>query len=175
MTRFRLAAVSLSLLSSLVMAAPAAPGNLGSVGAAQDAPQHVLQHAAMQVPGDLAPRIQPACHRRVRDAAIELLARFWPDDPDTLALLRERGLQRHPGAELKSPWPGHLDLGETAQPDHSLAVSDPGHRALVHKVFCQRSRIVNSDCAGENGAWDHLRSLVSRTPWSRMAVVSFRA
>jgi predicted DNA-binding protein (MmcQ/YjbR family) len=24
--------------------------------------------------------------------------------------LRERGLCRYPGAELKSPWPGHLDL-----------------------------------------------------------------
>ncbi len=27
-----------------------------------------------------------------------------------IAHLREHGLRRHPGAELKSPWPGHLDL-----------------------------------------------------------------
>src|SRR5262245_51598052 len=28
----------------------------------------------------------------------------------TIARLREQGLARYPGAHLKSPWPGHLDL-----------------------------------------------------------------
>jgi predicted DNA-binding protein (MmcQ/YjbR family) len=29
---------------------------------------------------------------------------------DAVAQLRELGLRRHPGAHVKSPWPGHLDL-----------------------------------------------------------------
>lgn len=42
--------------------------------------------------------------------------------------LRERGLRRHPGAELKSPWPGHLDLDVGGKTYAYLSVpGDPPH------------------------------------------------
>lgn len=45
--------------------------------------------------------------------------------------LRERGLQRHPGAELKSPWPGHLDLAVHGKTYAYLsAPGDPPHVSL---------------------------------------------
>lgn len=52
--------------------------------------------------------------------------------PSTAAValvhLRERGLQRHPGAELKSPWPGHLDLAVHGKTYAYLsAPGDPPH------------------------------------------------
>lgn len=41
-----------------------------------------------------------------------------------IAQLRERGLRRYPGAHVKSPWPGHLDL---AVKDKTFAyLSAPG-------------------------------------------------
>lgn len=43
---------------------------------------------------------------------------------DLIDALRQRGLARYPGAHLKSPWPGHLDL---AVKDKTFAyLSPPG-------------------------------------------------
>lgn len=41
-----------------------------------------------------------------------MASRRKPSSPAAAAIahLRDRGLSRHPGAALKSPWPGHLDL-----------------------------------------------------------------
>jgi len=45
--------------------------------------------------------------------------------------LRERGLRRHPGAEPKSPWPGHLDLAVHGKTYAYLsAPGDPPHVSL---------------------------------------------
>lgn len=55
---------------------------------------------------------QPGAGRRISAAA------------RSIAHLRELGLRRYPGAHLKSPWPGHLDL---AVKDKTFAyLSAPG-------------------------------------------------
>lgn len=54
-----------------------------------------------------------------------------PSAAAALVHLRERGLQRHPGAELKSPWPGHLDLAVHGKTYAYLsAPGDPPHVSL---------------------------------------------
>lgn len=53
------------------------------------------------------------------------------DAAAALVHLRERGLRRHPGAELKSPWPGHLDLAVHGKTYAYLsAPGDPPHVSL---------------------------------------------
>ena len=62
-----------------------------------------------------------------------MATRRTPTSPAAAAIvhLRERGLRRHPGVAVKSPWPGHLDLAVHDKTYAYLsAPGDPPHVSL---------------------------------------------
>jgi predicted DNA-binding protein (MmcQ/YjbR family) len=62
-----------------------------------------------------------------------LATRRKPSSPaaNVIAHLRELGLRRYPGAEIKSPWPGHMDLAVNDKTFAYLsAPGDPPHVSM---------------------------------------------